>query len=59
VDPGILQMGDAFYPTGAYAHSFGLAGLVEQGSGGVTGIECGADATFGLWTDNFLTAHGR
>jgi urease accessory protein len=28
---GMLQMGDTFYPTGAYAHSFGLEGLVEQG----------------------------
>jgi urease accessory protein len=28
---GLLQLGDTFYPTGAYAHSFGLEGLVEQG----------------------------
>ncbi len=27
----ILQMGDTFYPTGAYAHSFGLEGLIEEG----------------------------
>ncbi|HEU5079336.1 MAG TPA: urease accessory UreF family protein [Opitutaceae bacterium] len=26
-----LQLNDSFYPTGAYAHSFGLEGLVEQG----------------------------
>lgn len=26
-----LQMNDSFYPTGAYAHSFGLEGLIEQG----------------------------
>lgn len=28
---GALQLSDTFYPTGAYAHSFGLEGLVEQG----------------------------
>jgi urease accessory protein len=28
---GLLQAGDSFYPTGSYAHSFGLEGLVEQG----------------------------
>jgi urease accessory protein len=28
---GLLQLGDTFYPTGSYAHSFGLEGLVEQG----------------------------
>lgn len=28
---GMLQMGDTFYPTGAYAHSFGLEGMIEQG----------------------------
>jgi urease accessory protein len=28
---GLLQLGDTFYPTGAYAHSFGLEGLVELG----------------------------
>jgi urease accessory protein len=28
---GLLQASDTFYPTGAYAHSFGLEGLVEQG----------------------------
>ncbi len=26
---GLLQAGDSFYPTGAYAHSFGLEGLVQ------------------------------
>jgi len=28
---GLLQMSDSFYPTGAYAHSFGLEGLVQDG----------------------------
>ena len=28
---GLLQLGDTFYPTGSYAHSFGLEGVVEQG----------------------------
>ncbi|MEN9652582.1 MAG: Urease accessory protein UreF [Verrucomicrobiota bacterium] len=28
---GLLQASDTFYPTGAYAHSFGLEGLVEEG----------------------------
>jgi urease accessory protein len=28
---GLLQAGDSFYPTGSYAHSFGLEGLVEAG----------------------------
>lgn len=28
---GLLQMGDSFYPTGSYAHSFGLEGLVQEG----------------------------
>ncbi len=27
----LLQAGDSFYPTGAYAHSFGLEGLVQAG----------------------------
>ncbi len=27
----LLQLGDTFYPTGAYAHSFGLEGLVAEG----------------------------
>lgn len=27
----LLQAGDSFYPTGAYAHSFGLEGLVDAG----------------------------
>ena len=27
---GLLQLGDTFYPTGAYAHSFGLEGLVAE-----------------------------
>ncbi len=27
----LLQIGDTFYPTGAYAHSFGLEGLVGEG----------------------------
>ena len=29
--PGLLQMADSFYPTGSYAHSFGLEGFVQQG----------------------------
>lgn len=29
--PAVLQMSDTFYPTGAYAHSFGLEGLVQEG----------------------------
>ncbi len=29
---GMLQMGDTFYPTGAYAHSFGLEGMIELGA---------------------------
>ena len=28
---GLLQIGDTFYPTGSYAHSFGLEGLVAEG----------------------------
>ncbi len=28
---GLLQAGDSYYPTGAYAHSFGLEGLVQLG----------------------------
>ena len=28
---GLLQSGDSFYPTGSYAHSFGLEGLVSEG----------------------------
>jgi urease accessory protein len=28
---GMLQAGDSFYPTGSYAHSFGLEGLVQAG----------------------------
>jgi len=28
---GLLQTSDSFYPTGAYAHSFGLEGLVQDG----------------------------
>ncbi len=28
---GLLQTGDSFYPTGSYAHSFGLEGLVQPG----------------------------
>lgn len=28
---GLLQAGDSYYPTGAYAHSFGLEGLVQTG----------------------------
>jgi len=27
---GLLQAGDSFYPTGSYAHSFGLEGLVHE-----------------------------
>lgn len=27
----LLQTADSFYPTGAYAHSFGLEGLVQEG----------------------------
>lgn len=27
----LLQVGDSFYPTGSYAHSFGLEGLVQEG----------------------------
>jgi urease accessory protein len=27
----LLQAGDSYYPTGAYAHSFGLEGLVQAG----------------------------
>jgi urease accessory protein len=27
---GLLQAGDTFYPTGSYAHSFGLEGLVQK-----------------------------
>lgn len=27
----LLQAGDSFYPTGGYAHSFGLEGLVQEG----------------------------
>jgi urease accessory protein len=29
---GVLQMADTFYPTGAYAHSFGLEGMIELGA---------------------------
>jgi len=29
---GLLQAGDSFYPTGSYAHSFGLEGLVHEGA---------------------------
>jgi len=36
VDPAwiveLLQAGDSFYPTGSYAHSFGLEGLVQEGA---------------------------
>lgn len=28
---GLLQLNDSFYPTGSYAHSFGLEGLVQEG----------------------------
>jgi len=28
---GLLQTTDSFYPTGAYAHSYGLEGLVQAG----------------------------
>ena len=28
---GLLQAGDSFYPTGSYAHSFGLEGMVQEG----------------------------
>jgi urease accessory protein len=28
----LLQLSDTFYPTGAYAHSFGLEGLVQEGA---------------------------
>ncbi len=28
---GLLQAGDSFYPTGSYAHSFGLESLVNEG----------------------------
>lgn len=28
---GLLQAGDSFYPTGGYAHSYGLEGLVQLG----------------------------
>lgn len=28
---GLLQAGDSFFPTGSYAHSFGLEGLVHEG----------------------------
>lgn len=28
---GLLQAGDSFYPTGSYAHSFGLEGLTQLG----------------------------
>jgi urease accessory protein len=27
----MMQAGDSFYPTGSYAHSFGLEGLVDEG----------------------------
>jgi urease accessory protein len=27
----LLQAGDSFYPTGSYAHSYGLEGLIQQG----------------------------
>jgi len=28
---GMLQAGDSFYPTGSYAHSFGLEAIVQEG----------------------------
>ncbi len=28
---GLLQAGDSFYPTGSYAHSFGLEGMIQAG----------------------------
>ncbi len=28
---GLLQAADSYYPTGSYAHSFGLEGLVQEG----------------------------
>src|SRR5688500_17883531 len=28
---GLLQASDSFYPTGSYAHSYGLEGLVQEG----------------------------
>ncbi len=28
---GMLQAADSFYPTGSYAHSFGLEGMVQEG----------------------------
>jgi len=28
----LLQLSDSFYPTGSYAHSFGLEGLVQEGA---------------------------
>ncbi len=28
---GLLQVGDSFYPTGSYAHSYGLEGFVQAG----------------------------
>ena len=29
---GLLQASDALYPTGSYAHSFGLEGLIDAGA---------------------------
>lgn len=29
---GLLQVNDSFYPTGSYAHSFGLEGMVAEGA---------------------------
>lgn len=29
--PSLLQLNDTFYPTGSYAHSFGLEGLAQEG----------------------------
>jgi urease accessory protein len=29
---GLLQAADSYYPTGSYAHSFGLEGLVQEGA---------------------------